>query len=78
MAEVGLKERLAAGEKLVGAIIMTASPEVAEVLSVSGLGLVMIDHEHGAGGLDSFIAQSRAILGSGMAAMVRFPGGDFR
>jgi 4-hydroxy-2-oxoheptanedioate aldolase len=73
-----LKQRLAAGEKLIGAIIMTPSPDVAEVLSVSGLGLAMIDHEHGSGGLEDFIAQSRALKGSSMAAMVRFPGGDFR
>jgi 4-hydroxy-2-oxoheptanedioate aldolase len=73
-----LKDRLAAGDKLTGAVAMMSSPEVAEVLSVSGLDFIMIDHEHGAGGLQDFIAQSRAIKGSQMAAMVRFPGGDFR
>jgi 4-hydroxy-2-oxoheptanedioate aldolase len=76
--EVSLKQRLADGEKLVGAVMMMSSPDVAEVLSLSGLGFVMIDHEHGAGTLQEFIAQSRAIKGSDMAAMVRIPSGDFR
>ena len=75
---VTIKQRLAAGDRLTGAVALMSSPEVAEVLSVSGLDFVMIDHEHGAGGLGDFIAQSRAIKGSAMGAMVRFPGGDFR
>ncbi|MDG2004697.1 MAG: aldolase/citrate lyase family protein [Novosphingobium sp.] len=73
-----LKQRMAAGEKLVGAVMLMSSPDVAEVLSFSGLGFVMIDHEHGAGGLHEFIAQSRAMKGSDLAAMVRIPSGDFR
>jgi 4-hydroxy-2-oxoheptanedioate aldolase len=72
------KQRLTAGEKLVGAVMLMSSPDVAEVLSLSGLGFVMIDHEHGAGTLNDFIAQARAMKGSDMAAMVRIPSGDFR
>lgn len=72
------KQRLADGEKLVGAVMMMSSADVAEVLSHSGLGFVMIDHEHGAGTLQEFIAQSRAMKGSEIAAMVRIPSGDLR
>ena len=73
-----LRQRLAEGEKLVGAVMLMSSPEVAEVLSLSGLALVMIDHEHGAGTLQDFIAQSRAMKGSEMAVMIRIPSGDWR
>jgi len=77
MTVSSLKQKLAGGEKLVGAVMLMSSPEVAEVLSLSGLGFVMIDHEHGAGSLQDFIAQSRAIKGSAIAAIVRIPLGDF-
>lgn len=73
-----LKERLARGEKLVGAVMLMPSPDVAEVLACSGLHFVMIDHEHGAGGLSDYIAQSRAMKGGTMEAMVRIPPGDLR
>lgn len=71
-----LKTRLARGENLVGAVMLLPSADVAEILSLSGLGFVMIDHEHGGGGLSDFIAQSRAMKGSAMEAMVRIPRGD--
>lgn len=72
-----LKKRLGEGEKFVGAVMLLPSPDVAEILSLSGLGLVMIDHEHGGGGLSDFVAQSRAMQSGTMEYMVRVPHHDF-
>lgn len=72
-----LRQRLADGEKLIGAFVLMSSPEIAEVLSYSRLDFVVIDHEHGAGGLQDFIAQSRAMNSGELEAVVRIPHGDF-
>jgi 4-hydroxy-2-oxoheptanedioate aldolase len=71
-----LKQRLLAGQKQLGIVLMLPSPDVAEILSQTGIDMAMIDQEHGAGGLQDFIAQDRAIRGSAMAAMVRVPHGE--
>lgn len=75
MAET-LKRRMALGEKQVGCVLVLPSPDIAEVLAAAGMPVVMIDHEHGGGTLQDFIAQSRAIRGSGTEAIVRVPHGD--
>lgn len=71
-----LKQRLLAGHKQLGIVLMLPSPDVAEILSLTGIEVAMIDHEHGAGGLQDFIAQDRAIRGSALRAMVRVPHGE--
>lgn len=71
-----LKQRLLAGQKQLGIVLMLPSPDVAEILSQTGIQVAMIDHEHGSGGLQDFIAQDRAIRGSAMATMVRVPHGE--
>jgi 2-keto-3-deoxy-L-rhamnonate aldolase RhmA len=42
-----LKQRLTAGEKQLGIVMLLPSPDVAEIVAHSGLDMVMIDHEHG-------------------------------
>lgn len=71
-----LKQRLVRGDKQVGLVMLLTSPDVAEIVAHSGLGVVMIDHEHGAGGLADFIAQDRAMTGAPIRAVVRVPHGD--
>lgn len=71
-----LKRRMAQGEKQVGCVVVLPSADVAEVLAEAGMPVVMIDQEHGGGTLQDFIAQSRAMRGSGTEAIVRIPHGD--
>lgn len=71
-----LKQRLLAGKKQLGVVVLLPSPDVAEIVAQTGIDVAMIDQEHGAGGLQDFIAQDRAIRGSAMRAMVRVPHGE--
>jgi 4-hydroxy-2-oxoheptanedioate aldolase len=71
-----LKQRLAAGEKQIGIVMLLPSPDVAEIVAHSGLDVVMIDHEHGHGALADFVAQDRAMAGTAIRAMVRVPHGE--
>lgn len=77
MTENVLKARLARGEKQLGCIVMLPSPDVAEIIACAGVDLVMIDHEHGSGSLQDYVAQQRAIQASRTQAMVRVPHGDY-
>lgn len=72
-----LKARLAAREKQVGCIVMLPSPEVAEIIGIAGADLVMIDHEHGPGGISDFVAQARSLQATRTQAMVRVPRAEF-
>jgi 4-hydroxy-2-oxoheptanedioate aldolase len=74
---VSLKQRLARGEKQLGCIILLPSPDVAEIIGLAGVDMVMIDHEHGGGGLADFVAQARAMQASETQAIVRVPHGEF-
>lgn len=76
MTENVLKARLAKGEKQLGCIVMLPSPDVAEIIACAGVDMVMIDHEHGPGGLQDYVAQARAMQASRTQAMVRVPHGD--
>ncbi|MCW1429845.1 HpcH/HpaI aldolase family protein [Novosphingobium sp. JCM 18896] len=71
-----LKQRLLSGNKQLGLVVLLPSPDVAEILGHAGLDMVMIDHEHGSGGLADFVAQDRALAGSGTLSMVRVPHGE--
>ncbi len=77
MAENVLKARLAAGERQLGCIVMLPSPDVAEIIALAGVDMVMIDHEHGLGGLQDYVAQARAMQAGRTQAMVRIPHGDY-
>lgn len=71
-----LKQRLARGDRQLGCILMIPSPDVAEIVALAGVDMVMIDHEHGPGGLQDFVAQARAIQGTELEAIVRIPHGE--
>jgi len=72
-----LKQRLARGEKQLGCILLMPSPDVAEIVSLAGVDMAMIDHEHGGGTLPDFVALSRAMQAGRSRPIVRVPHGDF-
>jgi 4-hydroxy-2-oxoheptanedioate aldolase len=71
-----LKARLKAGEKLLGAWTSTDSPDNAEVLALSGIDFLLMDHEHGQAAIPDAIAQLRAIQGTKCAGLLRTPWND--
>lgn len=71
-----LKERLAAGASAVGCWQFTTSPDVAELLGLCGFDALLVDHEHGPGGLESLIAILRATDTSPTTRLVRVPAND--
>lgn len=71
-----LKQRLVRGERQLGIVMLLPSPDVAEIIARSGIDVVMIDHEHGAGTLADFVAQDRAMTGTPIRAIVRVPHGE--
>jgi len=71
-----LKARLKAGEKLLGAWTMSSSPDNAEVMALSGIDFVLMDHEHGQAAIPDAIAQLRAIQGTKCAGLLRTPWND--
>lgn len=77
MIENVLKARLANREKQIGCVVMLPSPDVVEIIAHVGVDMVMIDHEHGPGGLQDYLAQARALQSGRTQAMVRIPRGDY-
>lgn len=70
-----LRQKLAAG-RVVGCIQTLVSADVTEVLAGTGIDMLMIDQEHGFGGLPDVVAQLRALKDSGVPALVRVPSHD--
>jgi 2-keto-3-deoxy-L-rhamnonate aldolase RhmA len=71
-----LKQHLAAGGTAVGCWQFTTSPDVAEILGLCGFDALLIDHEHGPGGLESLVAILRATAASETTRLVRVPSND--
>ena len=71
-----LKERLSADENTIGCWQFTTSPDVAEILGLCGFDALLVDHEHGPGGLESLIAILRATADSETTRLVRVPSND--
>lgn len=71
-----LKEKLAGGQTALGCIHLIPSPDVTELLALSGFDYIFIDHEHGVGGLSDLQNQLRAAAAGGAAALVRMPSLD--
>lgn len=76
MNRSSLKSRLAEGETIVGAWVMTRSPSFVELASAIGLDFVLIDLEHGALQLSDVEDLLRCVKGSGTSALVRLPSHD--
>jgi len=72
----GFRDRLRAGELLVGTFLKTPSPVVAELLGLSGLDCVVIDGEHAPFDRGSLDGCLMALHGAGVPALVRVPSPD--
>jgi 4-hydroxy-2-oxoheptanedioate aldolase len=66
-----LKERLAAGEILVGTFLNLGSPLAAEICGRAGFDWALVDLEHGAGTEADLIPTLQALAHTGAAAIVR-------
>ncbi len=71
-----LKRKLQAGQPCFGAWMLSTSADMAEILAYAGLDFLLIDHEHGQGGIDDAIAQLRAMKGTDCTGVLRVPVND--
>jgi len=67
------RRRLKAGENLCGAWSTLGLPQATALMARAGLDYVLIDLEHGQGGVASLAAQVQALLHYDTAVMVRLP-----
>lgn len=67
------RDALASGRRLSGAWATLGSVEVTALMARAGLDYVLVDLEHGMGGIDGLSRQVQALLGLETAVMVRLP-----
>lgn len=70
------KERLAAGETLVGPFISLDCPDVVEAVGLAGWDFALVDCEHSPLGSDTVGNIGRACAATGMNLVVRVPGNE--
>jgi 4-hydroxy-2-oxoheptanedioate aldolase len=70
---VSLKSRLASQPYVLGTFVQIPSPQVVEILGLSGFDFVVIDNEHGAINPETTEQMIRAAEVVGLTAMVRVP-----
>ncbi|KAM0894995.1 hypothetical protein ACQ4PT_024110 [Festuca glaucescens] len=68
-----LKSRLAAGETLYGLFLLSFSPTLAEIAGLAGYDYVVVDMEHGPGGIPEALACLRALDAARTPAVLRLP-----
>ena len=68
---MNLKSRLQAGESLIGSFLAMRSPDVAELMSVSGFDFLIIDTEHSNLGPDGVLEMCRAVERGAATPLVR-------
>jgi len=71
-----IKQRLAAGERLHGCWVESFSPLMTEIVAQSGYDAVMLDLEHGPGGVMDAVALLPVIAAHGCAPLIRVSSGD--
>ena len=76
MRENRLKQRLAAGEVVVGPLLSFNSPELAECCALLGFDFVLMDAEHNLAGPETCLQLVRAIEAGGATPLVRVPRND--
>ncbi|KAF0924380.1 hypothetical protein E2562_010055 [Oryza meyeriana var. granulata] len=72
-AAPSLKSRLAAGESLYGLFLLSFSPTLAELAALAGYDYVVVDMEHGPGGIPEALACLRALDAARTPAVIRLP-----
>lgn len=68
-----LKSRLAAGDTLYGLFLLSFSPTLAEIAALAGYDYVVVDMEHGPGGITEALACLRALDAARTPAVLRLP-----
>ncbi|KAL5726822.1 hypothetical protein ACHQM5_000074 [Ranunculus cassubicifolius] len=68
-----LKSRLANGEKLYGMFLLSFSPTLAEIAGLAGYDFVVVDMEHGHGGVSDALPVLHALAAAGTPAILRLP-----
>jgi 4-hydroxy-2-oxoheptanedioate aldolase len=76
MTTNALKARLTRGLPCYGTWLHSASPSVAEMVGHVGLDFVIIDLEHGPGGVEAATAMMQAMSASETTPMIRVPSAD--
>jgi 2-keto-3-deoxy-L-rhamnonate aldolase RhmA len=71
MADLSMKERLAAGETLIGSFLSLGSPLAAEALGLAGFDWLLVDLEHGGGQESQLLGQVLGARAAGVHALVR-------
>jgi 2-keto-3-deoxy-L-rhamnonate aldolase RhmA len=66
-----MKERLAAGETLIGSFLSLGSPLAAEALGLAGFDWLLVDLEHGGGQEAELLGQVLGVRAAGVHALVR-------
>ncbi|ATY90203.1 putative 2,4-dihydroxyhept-2-ene-1,7-dioic acid aldolase [Pectobacterium atrosepticum SCRI1043] len=69
-----IKQKLAAGQPVMGIWSIVSSPTVVEILSSSGIDFLILDMEHGIYGVEALEACIRATEAAGASPIVRVPG----
>ncbi|KUF09846.1 HpcH/HpaI aldolase family protein [Pseudoponticoccus marisrubri] len=70
------RRKLREGQMVSGAWSTLGSPEIACLMARAGLDYLLVDLEHGRGGLEGLAAQVQALAGFDTAVMVRLPDHD--
>lgn len=68
-----LKSRLHNGETLYGLFLLSFSPTLAEIAGLSGYDFVVVDMEHGPGGISEALSCLRALAATQTPAIIRLP-----
>lgn len=68
-----LKSRLAAGETLYGLFLLSFSPTLAEIAGLAGYDYVVVDMEHGPGGIAEALPCLRTLAATRTPAILRLP-----
>ncbi|KAL5539715.1 hypothetical protein UlMin_043844 [Ulmus minor] len=68
-----LKSRLHNGETLYGLFLLSFSPTLAEIAGLAGYDFVVLDMEHGPGGISEALNCLRALAATGTPAIIRLP-----
>ncbi|KAK9147215.1 hypothetical protein Scep_005972 [Stephania cephalantha] len=72
-SNLNLKARLAHGETLYGLFLLTFSPTLAEIAGLAGYDFVVVDMEHGYGGISDALPCLHALAAASTAAVLRIP-----
>ncbi|KAJ9178517.1 hypothetical protein P3X46_010395 [Hevea brasiliensis] len=68
-----LKSRLRNGDTLYGVFLLSFSPTLAEIAGLSGYDFVVLDMEHGPGGITEALSCLRALAATQTPAIIRLP-----